>query len=192
MLPLCLKATGGGRGSQALVGEKAGDQRCSHCGRLTGVQPDSEPHPGGRQGSEKYTKKWYQQRRGTTSSFSTCSFPWRPIKGLGFEKKRILLSAVHRIHQVPFSPGGRTGMQCCKEREKEIKFCGQESSTFPLGTEKEQEVRRGHLAEPSHVLFHFFWSGPSSPHDSNRQPGLAQEWASERVADTKCVHPCVP
>lgn len=56
-------------------------------------------------------------------------------------------------------------MQCCKEREKEIKFCGQESSTFPLGTEKDQEVRWGRLAEPSHAFLHFSGSGPSRPHD---------------------------
>lgn len=82
--------------------------------------------------------------------------------------------------QVPFSPGGTAGMWC-KKWEKDLKFCGQESSTFSLGTEKEQEVRWGHLAEPSHILLHISWSGPSSPRDSSRQPGLAQEGGSERV-----------
>lgn len=109
-----------------------------------------------------------------TSSFSTCTFAWRTIKALAFEKEKgILWNAVLPKHQVPFSPGGRAGRQCCQEREKEIKFCGQESSTFPLGTEKEQEVRWGHLAEPSHTFLHSSWSGPPSP----RQEG---SWGSPR------------
>lgn len=147
---------------------------------------------GGGKGVRNTLRNGTSRGGGRPLAFQPVVFPGGPSKASVLRKKRILLSAVRRIHQVPFSPGGRTGMQCCKEREKEIKFCGQESSTFPLGTEKEQEVRRGHLAEPSHVLFHFSWSGPSSPHDSNRQPGLAQEWASERVADMKRVHPRVP
>lgn len=56
-------------------------------------------------------------------------------------------------------------MQRCKEREKEMKFCGQESSTFPLGTEKEQEVKWGRLAESRHTFLHFSWAGLSSPQD---------------------------
>ena len=75
------------------------------------------------------------------------------------------------------------GQECSVVRngEMEIKFCGEESSTFPLGTEKRAEVRRGHLAESNHVFLHISWSGPSSPSDSSRQPGLSQELASERV-----------
>lgn len=32
-----------------------------------------------------------------------------------------------------------------------------------MGTEKEQEVRQGHLAKLSDILLHTFWSEPSSP-----------------------------
>lgn len=104
-------------------------------------------------------------------------------------KKGILQRASHVKHQVPFPPGGRTGMQHCEEWGKEIQFCGQESSTFPLGTEKEQEVRRGHSAESNHVLLCIFWSGPSSPRDSSQQPGSARSRLRRGWADANCT-PC--
>lgn len=119
-----------------------------------------------------------------TSSFSTRTFAWRTIKALAFEKEKgILWNAVLPKHQVPFSPGGRAGRQCCQEREKEIKFCGQESSTFPLGTEKEQEVRWGHLAEPSHTFLHCSWSGP--PTHAKKAAGAHPGAGFRGVAHTK-------
>lgn len=71
---------------------------------------------------------------------------------------RILSTLSTRSH----SPSKEeSGMQRGKEQEKEIEFCKQESSTFPLGTEREQAVRRGHLVELGHV--HHLSSGRFSP-----------------------------
>lgn len=94
--------------------------------------------------------------------FSDCAFPSRSIKALGFEIKGILQSAVHRKHRVPFSPEAGQGCRVIK-KEKGREVLWQESPTFPTGTEKEHEVRQGHLAEPSDSLLHTFWSEPSSP-----------------------------
>lgn len=129
----------------------------------------------------KETKKRNQQRRGITSGFQHVVFPVGPSKPLVLRKRgfcRMLSTWNTKSH----SPQ-EVGQECSVVRngEMEIKFCGEESSTFPLGTEKRAEVRRGHLAESNHVFLHISWSGPSSPSDSSRQPGLSQELASERV-----------
>lgn len=62
---------------------------------------------------------------------------------------------------MPFSPEVGQGCSVIKEKGSEVLW--QESSTFPMGTEKEQEVRQGHLAELNNILLRTFWPEPSSP-----------------------------
>lgn len=148
--------------------------------------------PWGRQGSERHTEKWYQQRRGAICRFSTCTFPWWPIKTLGFEKKGILWRPLHTKHQVPASPGGRTGMQCCKDGKRKWSSVGRKTPPFLWGQKKSKRSNGDawlSRATPSSTSPGLDYQARRT----SRHPGLTQEQASEGLGRYKvCTSLCAP
>ena len=125
-----------------------------------------------------------------TLAFQPVLFPVSPSKPLALRKKgfcKVLLTGNPKCHSPP-----KVGQECSviKKRKGELSSVAGKLH-LSYGTEKDQEVRQGHLAELSHFLLRTFWSGPCSPHDSSRQPGPTQEQASEGWADINREHPHV-
>lgn len=155
-----------------------------------GDLPETEPHPeGGR--TCKETKKWNQQRRGITFGFQRVVFPVGPSKPLVLRKRGFcrVLSMLNTKSHSPQEVGQEYSM--VRNGEMEIKFCGQESTTFPLRTEKEQRSDRD-------IWLSLTTSSSASPglgHPAQVTQagslGSAGSWLQRGWAGT-AVHPVVP